>query len=507
MVAHVNTVSFQGIDVLKIDVQVQVSSGMPAFNIVGLPDKAIGESRERVRAALQAIGLSLPPKRVTINMAPADVQKEGSHYDLPIALGLLVALEAVPSDVLQNYLVLGELALDGRISRVSGVLPAAVHAVENNLGIICPKDCGIEAAWAGDLEVLAAPDLLSLVNHFKGTQVLRTPQIPEHITQDDHHIDYKDIKGQESAKRAIEIAAAGGHNLLMIGPPGSGKSMLASRLPTILPPLDPKEALDITTIHSIAGILNEQGLVSKRPFRDPHHSATLPALVGGGMKTKPGEISLAHTGVLFLDELPEFSRTSLESLRQPLETGKAVIARANSHVSYPANVQLIAAMNPCRCGHLGDQSLSCSKAPRCGQDYQDKISGPLLDRLDIHIQVPAVDTKDLAATPTGESSAQIAKRVSTARALQKKRYEELAGGRILTNAQADGETLEKAVNLSSANREFFQDAATKLKLSARGYHRILRVARTIADLENSATVEKGHLMEALSYRRPLAKRA
>ena len=501
MVAHVNTVAFFGVEALAIDVQVQVAAGMPAFHIVGLPDRAVGESRERVRAALQAIGLSLPPKRVIVNMAPADVQKEGSHYDLPIALGLLAAMDAIPEDVLQNYVVLGELALDGGVSRVSGVLPAAVHAVAHQKGVICPHECGVEAAWAGDLEVLAAPSLLSLVNHFKGSQVLQKPDIPYAVAPEVYGVDFKDIKGQESAKRAIEIAAAGGHNLLMVGPPGAGKSMLASRLPTILPPLTPAEALEVTTVHSLAGLLNEKGLISQRPFRDPHHSATLPALVGGGAKTKPGEISLAHTGVLFLDEFPEFSRASLESLRQPLEAGKAVIARANHHVTYPSRVQVVAAMNPCRCGYLGDQSRSCTKAPRCGADYQGKISGPLMDRLDIHIQVPGVAAKDLAAAPSGEGSAVISARVSKARDLQKSRYDDLAKGHILTNAQADGEVLDRAVALSEANRYFFQEAAQKLRLSARGYHRMLRVARTIADLAGIESVEKSHLMEALSYRR------
>jgi magnesium chelatase family protein len=369
MVAHVSTVAFQGVDVVEVDVQVQMGPGLPAFTIVGLPDKAVGESRERVRAALNALGLALPPKRITVNLAPADLAKEGSHFDLPIALGLLAAMGVVPDDTLAQYTALGELALDGALAPVAGVLPAAIDAASRDHGLICPAAQGGEAAWAGKLDILAAPDLLALVNHFKGTQMLSAPTAKAHEARPDSYPDLRDIKGQETAKRALEIAAAGGHNLLMSGPPGAGKSMLAQRLPGILPALSAPEALEVSMIHSLSNTLPEGGLMTVRPFRDPHHSASLAALVGGGTRARPGEVSLAHRGVLFLDELPEFTRQALESLRQPLESGRAVVARANHHVAYPARVQLIAAMNPCRCGHLDDPALACSRAPKCALDY------------------------------------------------------------------------------------------------------------------------------------------
>ena len=397
MTARINTVAFQGIDVLDVDVQVQVAGGLPAFRVVGLADKAVGESRERVRAALNALGLALPPKRITVNLSPADLVKEGSHYDLPIALGLLSAMGVLPGDDLATYCVLGELSLDGSIRPVAGVLPAAIHASARGLGLICPAAQGGEAAWASGIEVLASDTLLALINHFKGTQVLTAPapKFAEGLARDTI-ADLCDIKGQESAKRALEIAAAGGHNLLMVGPPGAGKSMLAARLPGILPDLDPAEALEVSMIHSVAGELEEGRLMRRGPFRNPHHSASMPSLVGGGARAKPGEVSLAHLGVLFLDELPEFQRAALEALRQPLETGSSVVARAAAHVRYPARFQLIAAMNPCRCGYLDDPQACCTRAPVCAADYQAKISGPLFDRIDLCIDVPAVSSADLS---------------------------------------------------------------------------------------------------------------
>lgn len=501
MVAKIQTVAFQGVDAVDITVQVQLSKGLPAFTIVGLPDKAVGESKERVRAALNAIGLALPPDRITINLAPADIQKEGSHYDLPIAIGLLVAQGILSAEEIDDYYVLGELGLDGSIAQVAGVLPAAIHANAQGKGIICPASSGGEAAWAGGLSIVAAPSLTKLMNHFKGTQVIAQPTaLPE--LRPDNALDLVDIKGQELAKRALEITAAGGHNLLMVGPPGAGKSMLAARLPGILPELSPAEALEVSMIHSLAGHLKNGQLSKQRPYRDPHHSASLPALIGGGMRAKPGEISLAHHGVLFLDELPEFNRNTLEALRQPLETGRAVVARANAHITYPARVQLVAAMNPCRCGYLADASQACSKAPKCGKDYQAKLSGPLLDRIDLSLDVAAVSAADLSLPKPRESSVDVANRVAKARIIQTKRYTHTPS--IYTNAQADGDLLMQIATPDADGQTLLTKAANDWKLSARAYHRVLRVARTIADLEGAENVASPHIAEALSFRRQLA---
>jgi magnesium chelatase family protein len=501
MVARVGTVAFQGIDTLGIDVQVQMSGGLPAFTVVGLPDKAVAESRERVRSALGAMGLALPPKRITVNLSPADVLKEGSHFDLPIALGLLVAMGVLPADELARYTVLGELALDGAIAPVAGVLPAAISASAEARGIICPAATGGEAAWADGIEVLAPATLLALINHFKGSQVL-TPPEPQLAEDGIAAPDLADTKGQETAKRALEICAAGAHNLLMLGPPGAGKSMLAQRLPGILPPLDAREALEVSMIHSVAGMLEGGRLSRRRPFRDPHHSASLAAMVGGGMRARPGEVSLAHNGVLFLDELPEFQRPTLEALRQPVETGAAVVARANAHVTYPARFQLVAAMNPCRCGHLDDPAVACARAPRCAQDYQAKISGPLFDRIDMHVEVPAVSPADLTLPPPAEGSDQVAERVAAARKVQADRYAgQPEDRRIRTNAQADGKLLEEVAAPDAPGRKLLAEASDALRLTARGYHRVLRVARTLADLDGAADVRRIHVAEALSYRR------
>ena len=497
MVAHVGTVAFLGLEARTVDVQVQVASGMPNFVVVGLPDKAVRESRERVQATLSAIGLALPPKRVIVNLSPADLPKEGSHYDLPIALGLLAAMGLLDAEMLSGYLVVGELGLDGAVAPVPGVLLAALHASANELGLICPGVQGGEAAWAGGIEVVAAPDLLSLINHLKGTQLLSPPvrHVAEFVRSGP---DLAEIKGQETAKRALEIAAAGGHNLLMSGPPGSGKSLLAAALPGILPELSPQEALEVSMVASMAGELEGGRLLRTRPYRAPHHSASMPALVGGGARARPGEVSLAHLGVLFLDELPEFQRAVLDGLRQPLETGTVTISRAAAHVTYPARVQLVAAMNPCRCGHLADASLACARAPRCAADYQSRVSGPLFDRIDLHVDVAAVSAADLTLPPPCETSAQVAVRVAAARAVQTARY---AGSPARSNAEADGKLLEDVAAPDPAGAKLLTQAAQAMRLSARGYHRVLRVARTLADLAGAEQVARIHIAEALSYRR------
>src|SRR5271170_2675691 len=493
MVQRVSTVAFEGIEARAVDVQVQVAAGMPAFNVVGLPDKAVSEARERVRSALIASGLALPARRITVNLAPADLPKEGSHYDLPIALGLMAAIGAIPHDALGGFTVLGELGLDGSIAPVAGVLPAAIGANSRDEGLICPAACGSEAAWASpDIQIVAANSLIQIANHFKGTQVLSRPQPKVHEARE-NLLDLRDIKGQESAKRALEIAAAGGHNLLMIGSPGAGKSMLAARLPGLLPNLTPAQALEVSMIHSVAGLLEGGRLVMRPPFREPHHSASQAAVSGGGQRARPGEVSLAHRGVLFLDELPEFPKLALEALRQPMESGRTTVARAAAHVTYPARFQLIAAMNPCRCGYLGDAARECGRAPRCGEDYQNRISGPLLDRVDLTVEVQPVPPAELSRAPSGETSAVVAGRIGQARRVQRSRYGDDVPA---SNAEADSREITAAPEAAT----LLEQAMEKLRLSPRGYTRVLRVARTIADLAGAAVVQRVHVAEALAYR-------
>jgi magnesium chelatase family protein len=496
--ASIRSFAFSGIEAVPVEVQVQISSGLPAFLVVGLPDKAVGEARERVRAALTAMGLSLPPKRVLINLAPADLLKEGSHFDLPMALAVLAAMEVLPREDVAHYAALGELSLDGSLNPVAGVLPAAIGAGMMELGLICPGCQGGEAAWAGSVDVLAPPDLLSLINHFRGSQLLAPPDTAG-LAVAEASPDLAEVKGMEIARRALEIAAAGGHNLLLVGPPGAGKSMLAARLPGLLPDLLPAEALEVSMIHSVAGLLDGGRLLKRPPFREPHHGASQAALAGGGTRAKPGEVSLAHRGVLFLDELPEFPRQVLEVLRQPLESGRTTVARAAAHVTYPARFQLIAAMNPCRCGHLGDESRACNRAPRCGEDYLSRISGPLLDRIDLTVQVQPVSAAELSRAPPGEPSIAVAERVAAARAAQRVRGGETGP---FTNAEADG----SKVQLAEEARVLAEQAMTRLGLSPRGFTRVLRVARTIADLGRSPSVRKQDIAEALAFRQRIPGR-
>ena len=500
MVSRVRTVAFQGIEAVPVDVQVMIAPGKMNIHIVGLPDKAVAESRERVQAALHASGLSMPPKKVTVNLAPADLPKEGSHYDLPIALGLMAALGAIPGDALADYVVLGELSLDGTIASVNGALPAAIGANAVGKGLICPHGSGPEAAWAGsDIDILAPRSLIAIANHFRGTQVLSRPE-PAIRKAAGALPDLADIKGQETAKRALEVAAAGGHNLLMVGPPGSGKSMLAQRLPSILPPLAARELLEVSMVASIAGELAEGKLSDRRPFRAPHHSASMAAMVGGGLRVKPGEVSLAHCGVLFLDEFPEFNPAALDSLRQPLEAGEVIIARANHRVTYPARFQLVAAMNPCRCGMAGEPGYRCARGARCQTDYQARISGPLLDRIDLRIEVPAVSASDLIRPARAEPSAAVAERVARARTIQRERFDRLGLAASSLNAHCPTALVEDIAAPDAGGMALLRDASEKLGFSARAYHRVLKVARTLADLDAAETVGRIHLAEAISYR-------
>ncbi len=500
MVSRVRTVAFQGIEAVPVDVQIMVAPGKVGMHIVGLPDKAVAESRERVQAALHASGLSMPARKVTVNLAPADLPKEGSHYDLPIALGLMASLGAIPGDALGGYVVLGELSLDGTIAAVAGALPAAIAADSEGKGLICPAASGPEAAWAGaDIDILAPRSLIAIANHFRGTQVLSRPVASVQEAASGLP-DLADLKGRETARRALEVAAAGGHNLIMVGPPGSGKSMLAQRLPSILPPLSPRELLEVSMIASIAGELGGGKLTDRRPFRSPHHSASMAAMVGGGLRVRPGEASLAHNGVLFLDEFPEFSPQALDALRQPLESGECMIARANTRVTYPARIQLVAAMNPCRCGMAGEPGYRCARGPRCQSDYQGRISGPLLDRIDLRIEVPAVSANDLIRPGKAEPSASVAARVLRARTIQQERLGRLGVSSGSTNAHCSTALIEEIAAPDGAGLALLRDASEKLGFSARAYHRVLRVARTLADLDGMETVGRIHLAEAISYR-------
>ncbi|MFA8387057.1 MAG: YifB family Mg chelatase-like AAA ATPase [Pelagibaca sp.] len=499
MVAHAYTVAFEGVDARMVEVQCAVTPGVPAFAVVGLPDKAVSESRDRVRGALSTLHIALPSKRITVNLSPADLPKEGSHFDLPIALALLAELEILPKDAVADTVALGELSLDGALIPVIGALPAAMAAAAENRTLICPAASGAEAAWVGGCQVIGAKGLMDVIQHMTG----RTPLAPCEPGEVSHALDardMRDVKGQERAKRALEIAAAGRHHVLLVGTPGSGKSMLAARLPGILPPLTPAEALETSMVHSLSGLIEAGGISRHRPFREPHHTASMPAIVGGGRTAKPGEISLAHNGVLFMDEFPEFPRPVLETLRQPIETGEVMIARANAHIRYPCRFMLVAAANPCKCGYLSDPARACSRAPNCGEDYMDRISGPLMDRFDLRVDVPPVAFRDLDLPSAGASSAELATRVAAARSIQTSRFRDHPEMR--QNADLQGDLLDRATALDTPARTLLTSAADRFGLSARGYHRVLRVARSIADLDAAEAITRDHVAEALSYRLP-----
>ncbi|UWQ18713.1 YifB family Mg chelatase-like AAA ATPase [Jannaschia sp. M317] len=497
MLARTTTVAFEGLEARPVDVQCAVSPGLPGFSIVGLPDKAVSEARDRIRTALSELSIALPSKKVTVNLSPADLPKEGAHFDLPIALSLLAALEIVPADKVARAVSLGEMSLDGGLVAVAGALPAAVTAGALGATLYCPAACGTEAAWVGATAVHAAPSLKALIDHLTGNAPL-DPAAPARLPEGEAGPCLRDVRGQDRAKRALEIAAAGRHHLFLVGPPGAGKSMLAARLPGLMPPLSAAESLETSMIHSLAGTLDEGGILHRRPFQEPHHTASVAAIVGGGKRAGPGQISLAHNGVLFMDEFPEFPRAVLETLRQPIETGEVVIARANAHVRYPCRFLLVAAANPCKCGMLFDANAACTRAPICGEEYMNKVSGPLMDRFDLRLEVPAVEVADLALPPSGPNSSEVAARVAAARELQTARYAGHDGIRV--NADIAGDALMEVAAPDAEGADILARAAERFRLTARGYHRVLKVARTIADLDDAPQVRRPHVAEALSYR-------
>jgi magnesium chelatase family protein len=501
MLARVLSSAVIGIDAYVVEVEVDISKGLPNFATVGLPEGAVRESKERVKASIKNSGYDFPSDRITVNLAPADIKKEGSAFDLPMAVGILVATGLIPESLLKDYLILGELSLDGLIRPVKGALPIAVAAKELNMkGIFLPAENAVEAAAVEGIKIYPMNVLSQVVEALRGLSNLEPfhADSKELFESPEGEIDLSDVLGQENVKRAMEIAAAGGHNMLMIGTPGAGKTMLAKRFHTILPELGFQEALETSKVYSVMGLMPKgQGLIRTRPFRSPHHTISDAGLIGGGQNPKPGEVSLAHNGVLFLDEVPEFKKNVLEVLRQPMEDGFVTIARANSTVSYPANFMLVAAMNPCPCGFFGDTKKECVCSFPQIQRYRSKISGPLMDRIDLHIEVPAVQYKDLSAKSSGKSSKDILDQVNKARNIQAERFHKM---KIFKNADMGSRQIRKFCAIDSASEAILEKAMDRLGFSARAYSRILKISRTIADLEESADIKSDHVAEAIQYR-------